>query len=238
MSARIKGSYGIDAPYVPIIMAGVVVVCVFLAFVNEKNIIWWLAWALLFALQVLIYLFTTTRGKFTIWSRIIDRLGLTGSEQVLDVGCGRGMVLITAAQHLTTGRAIGIDLWRSKDQSGNDPEATTRNAEVNGVAERITLETADMSKLPFPDNTFDLVTANVAIQNIKDRDLRRETILEIVRVTKPGGRIQIVDIQYSGQYRDDLKAFGAKDVLLRNLGPIGWFGNPFFASKLVSAHKP
>jgi arsenite methyltransferase len=48
---------------------------------------------------------------------LLDRLGLRGDERILDLGCVRGAVLL-AAQHLTTGRAVGVDLWRSRDQSG------------------------------------------------------------------------------------------------------------------------
>jgi hypothetical protein len=39
------------------------------------------------------------------------------------------------------------------------------------------------------------------------------------------------------QYRDDLLDCGVQEVVVRRLGPIGWFGNPFFASRLVSAVK-
>ena len=240
MRRRIQGSYGIDAPYVPIICAVATVGCLVLAILasGTSSAIWWSAWALVFAAQTVVYLNTTLRGKFAIWAALIDQQKFDGSEDVLDVGCGRGMVLITTALALKDGKATGIDLWRSRDQSGNDPAATTANAELNGIADRIELQTADMAKLPFADASFDAVTANVAIQNIKDRELRRQTISEMYRVTKPAGRILITDIQYVKEYRDDLITCGAKDVTVTRLGIRGWFGNPFFASTLVSARKP
>lgn len=240
MRRRIKGSYGIDAPYVPIISAVAAAGCIVLAILAKgtSSTIWWLAWALVIGAQAVVYMYTTLRGKFAIWTALVDQQRFDGSEAVLDVGCGRGMVLITTALALKDGKATGIDLWRSRDQSGNDPAATTANAELNGVADRIELQTADMTELPFADASFDAVTANVAIQNVKDRGLRRQTISEIYRVTKPSGRILITDIQYVKEYRDDLIACGAKDVTVKRLGIRGWFGNPFFASKLVSAHKP
>jgi hypothetical protein len=70
-----------------------------------------------------VYLHTTLRGKFRSWERELDRAGLKGDEQLLDLGCGRGAVLIEAARRLPAGHAVGVDLWTA-DQSGNRPEAT------------------------------------------------------------------------------------------------------------------
>jgi len=40
---------------------------------------------------------------------------------VLDVGCGRGLLLIGAARRLTTGKAVGVDIWQAEDRVGNLP---------------------------------------------------------------------------------------------------------------------
>jgi len=61
-----------------------------------------------------------------------------GHERVLDVGCGRGLLPIGAAKHLTTGHATGIDLWSNVDMGSNSPEATHRNTAIEGVADRTT----------------------------------------------------------------------------------------------------
>ena len=240
MGGKIKGSYGIDAPYVPVLMLVVAVVCgVFAVFkVWSTPSIVWIVIGLAFVVQAAIYLNTTLRGKFKIWRTIISDLGLKGDERALDVGCGRGMVLITTAGSLPNGTSVGIELWRSRDQSGNDPEVTKANAALNDVGDRVEIKTEDMTELSFPDASFDVVTANVAIQNVKDRQLRKHTIDEILRVTKPGGRIRIVDMQYVNQYRDDLVAAGATDVKVKYLGLNGVFGNMFAISRLVSASKP
>ena len=231
---RITGSYGIDAPYVPVAFGLATIAAVVLGVVLSESLwAWWIV-ALLFLAQLGIYLNTTLRGKFEVWGSILDDLNLTGAERTLDVGCGRGMVVIETARRLTTGHATGIDLWRSKDQSGNDREEARANTKLNEVSGKISLDTGDMAELPYRDNSFDLVTANVAIQNLKERERRRQAIQEILRVTAPGGRIRIVDIQYVGQYRDDLEALGADNTKVSGLGPRAWYGNPFFASELVS----
>src|ERR1035438_5167674 len=73
-------------------------------------------------------------GKRIVREQLIDGLALRGDETVLDVGCGRGLLLTSAARRLTTGKAIGIDLWQSDDLSGNRPEATLANAQAERCA--------------------------------------------------------------------------------------------------------
>ena len=140
-------------------------------------------------------------GKVRERERLLDLLTWTGRERVLDVGCGRGLLLIGAAKRLTAGgSAAGIDLWQQEDLSGNRPEATLENARLEGVAERVEVHTADMRKMPFPDASFDVVVSNVAIHNVYEREGREATMREIVRVLKPGGHVVIHDIRYVGDY--------------------------------------
>lgn len=235
---RLRGHYGIDAPYAPLLIGlGALLFALLAVWSTGFMRIWWTLWALLLVLMTLTYLHATLRGKFRLWERIADELDLSGDEQVLDLGCGRGMAMLTLARKLPDGTAVGVDLWRSRDQTGNDVAAAEANAEAVGVADRVEFRTADMSTLPFPDGSFDIVIANVSIQNIKDRDRRAVVIDEVLRVLVPGGRVRIADIQYTRQYPRDLTAAGARDVTVRSAGPGGWFGNPWFATRVVSARK-
>ena len=238
-SSKVAGNYGVDAPYVPIISFVAAIAMVVYGFVQVGFSRWiTFAIALLLFGQVVSYMYTTTKGKFVLWERIFGQLNLTGAARILDVGCGRGMVVITGLRAFPSAQGVGVDLWRSRDQSGNDPATTTANAQANGLADRLELRTEDMSDMHVASASFDVVTANVAIQNIKDRELRRKTIDQIHAATKPGGQIRIVDIQYVKQYAEDLATAGAVEVSIKNLGIKGWFGNPLYASKLVSATKP
>ena len=58
-------------------------------------------------------------GKLWARDRVLDGLKLRGDETVLDVGCGRGLLLIGAARRLTTGKAVGVDIWQAEDRVGN-----------------------------------------------------------------------------------------------------------------------
>jgi ubiquinone/menaquinone biosynthesis C-methylase UbiE len=172
-----------------------------------------------FVLAILaIYLHGTLRAKFLIWATLLDEAALRGDERILDMGCGRGAVLLMAAQHLTTGRGIGVDLWRSVDQSGNSVEATQRNAVAEGVADRVELHTADMTALPFPDDSFDVAVSSLAIHNISGRAGRQKAIDEAVRVLRPGGRLMIADVRGTRQYESRLVELGMQDVSRRVRG--------------------
>jgi ubiquinone/menaquinone biosynthesis C-methylase UbiE len=153
------------------------------------------------------------------------------------MGCGRGAVLTAVARRLTTGRVTGVDIWSRHDQSGNARDVTVRNASIEGVGDRVAIETGDMRALPFPDATFDLVVSSLAIHNIRANADRRQAIAEGFRVLKPGGRMVIADIRATRIYEDALKTLGASNVERRRLGWRFWWGNPVAATTLLTAAK-
>jgi ubiquinone/menaquinone biosynthesis C-methylase UbiE len=221
---RRRGSYGIDAPYAP---AGIALATVFVFVMAILSGRWQTFVPATFMLTALgFYLHSTLRGKFLVWADLLDQLHLRGDERILDMGCGRGAVLLMAAQHLTTGRAVGVDLWRSFDQSGNSIEVTRRNATAEGVAERVELHTGDMTALPFEDNSFDVIVSSLAIHNISGSAGREKAINEAVRVLRPGGRLMIADIKATGQYYAELAKLSMNDCARRRLGWRLWWGGP------------
>ncbi len=127
---------------------------------------------------------------------------------MLDAGCGRGLALIGCAKKLPRGKAVGIDLWAAKDLSNNHPEATRANAAAEGVADRVELETGDITRLPFSDASFDAVISMTVIHNISSRDGRDQALRELVRVLKPGGRIALFDLLHTSRYREVLQGTG------------------------------
>jgi arsenite methyltransferase len=183
------------------------------------------------------FLYTTRRGKFLEWDRILDRLHLGGDEAVLDMGCGRGAVLTAVARRLLTGRVTGIDIWSTKDQSGNARDVTLLNASLEGVSDRVQIETGDMRSLPYPDSTFDLVVSSLAIHNIRGNADRKRAIVEGFRVLRPGGRMVIADIRATALYAETLRSLGALNVERRRLGWRFWWGNPFAGTTLLTASK-
>jgi ubiquinone/menaquinone biosynthesis C-methylase UbiE len=148
-------------------------------------------------------------GKYLHWNEI---------SQTLDIGCGKGLLLIGAAKRLKTGVSIGIDIWNSKDQSENKESSTLQNADMEGVVEKINLLTADARKLPFDNETMDLVMSHWVIHNIEPENEQLKSLDEMYRVLKPGGAILLADIQNVKNYTTHLEAMGSKTVYYNDGG--------------------
>jgi SAM-dependent methyltransferase len=225
--------YGIDAPPLPALL-GAAGLAAGLAAARRRTGRTALATAAAVLLTGTgVYLHTTLRGKLRAWDGILDRAALSGDEDVLDLGCGRGAVLIAAARRLPNGRAIGVDLW-SFDQSGNRPEATLANAAAAGVADRVEVRSADMTSLPFPDDSFDVVTSAMALHNIPSTEGRLRALDEAVRVLRPGGRLFVADPWPMVRRYAAHLGHGT----LRPLGPGYWYSGPWLAVTLLQATLP
>jgi arsenite methyltransferase len=155
--------------------------------------------------------------KPKICNRILDSIPWRGDENVLDVGCGRGLFLVGAAKRLKTGKATGVDIWQSGDLSGNSAEAAQRNAKTEGVAGRVKIETADARELPFAAGSFDVVVSSLALHNLPSSQERAKALNEIARVLKPGGYLAILDIFRTAEYAKTLKQLSFTDVRLSPL---------------------
>jgi arsenite methyltransferase len=234
-----RGDYGYDAPHalVGFLVAGaaaLIAMAVSLRSAGTRAAIFG-GYAAFFFGNAFSFWYTTRRGKFEVWNEVLDGLDLRGDE--IDMGCGRGAVLTAVARRLKSGRVTGVDLWSTTDQSGNAREVTLRNASLEGVADRVEVETGDMRALPFPDGTFDLVVSSLAIHNIPSAEGRAKAVEEAWRVLKSGGRLAIADIRATSRYIDTLRSLGATTVNRRGLGWRFWYGNPFARTCLVTASK-
>lgn len=176
-----------------------------------------LAAGVTFAMIAVIMIWSSRVTKPKVIHRILDSIPWRGDENVLDIGCGRGLFLIAAAKRLKNGKATGVDIWRSEDLSENTAEAAMNNAKAEGVANRIKIENTDARKLPFGANSFDVVVSSLAIHNIDGTTERAKALREVARVLKPGGYLAILDIFHTGEYAKLLPQLGLSDVKLSPL---------------------
>jgi arsenite methyltransferase len=152
-------------------------------------------------------------GKLRVRERLLAQVPWRGDERVLDVGCGRGLLLVGAAKRAPRGRVFGLDVWHSVDQANNSAGATLANAQAEGVSARVALATADMRAIPYPEACFDAITSSWAIHNIPTREGRAQAVHEILRVLRPGGWIAIADIERIDEYVDLLQAAGMSQLV-------------------------
>jgi ubiquinone/menaquinone biosynthesis C-methylase UbiE len=157
-------------------------------------------------------------GKLRIRDQILELIPWRGDERVLDVGCGRGLLLIGAARRLTTGKAIGLDRWVAGALTGNRPEAVLENARLEGVLDRVEVKQGDVRQLPFADDSFDVAVSNFVVHEVNNRAEREQMLREMVRVLKPGGRLALVDFIFTGQCVRVLQAIGVADAKRARVG--------------------
>jgi ubiquinone/menaquinone biosynthesis C-methylase UbiE len=111
-------------------------------------------------------------------------LGLTSDSFVLELGCGSGGYALHLAENVGC-RLVGLDI--------NKPGVRNANqlAVARGLASQVRFEECDASKkLPFDDNTFDAVFSNDVLCHLPGR---REVLVEMFRLLKPGGRMLFSD---------------------------------------------
>ena len=107
------------------------------------------------------------------------------------------------------------------------------NAAAAGVTDRVEVHTADMTALPFPDGSFDVVTSALAIHNIRVPEGRYRAVDEAMRVLRPGGQLLIADPWPMARKYAAHIGHGT----LRGLGPGYWYGGPWLGITLLHAVK-
>ncbi len=133
----------------------------------------------------------------------IELLALNGSEKVLDAGSGRGIFAIETAKKLSSGSVTAIDLWEPEkvrhirhqhkfsQPSENTVANALKNARIEGVSEKIDFINMDVNHLDFDPDTFDSAICGFIIGHQGEYSLN--TLKEIRRVLKPGGRLLVID---------------------------------------------
>jgi ubiquinone/menaquinone biosynthesis C-methylase UbiE len=110
---------------------------------------------------------------------IIKSIQPNGKDKILDIAAGTGEPGLTIAGMLDGGSVVITDL--AEDMIAIAKE----NAEKRGLKNVETMA-ADVSELPFPDNSFDAISCRMGFMFFPDMQLAAN---EMVRVLKPGGRL-------------------------------------------------
>lgn len=150
------------------------------------------------------------RGKFVMRDFMLDKIKWKGNENVLDVGTGRGLFMIGAAKHLTTGKSIGIDIWNEEDLSGNTVENAYKNAGLEHVSDKVEIKNEDVRQMSFANDSFDVVFSMYCLHNIEEKSQQEKACFEIARVLKSGGKALIGDFVPTRDYANYFAKAGLK----------------------------
>jgi ubiquinone/menaquinone biosynthesis C-methylase UbiE len=123
---------------------------------------------------------------------IIAGLKLTGSETVLDVGCGLGDDAFELARLVGSGgRVVGVDVSENMITTACDRAAVQKLA--------VEFEVGDAQALRFADATFDACRTERMLMHVPDAD---RAFAEMVRVIRRGGRLSVFDFDWETQIVD------------------------------------
>jgi arsenite methyltransferase len=240
-----KPNYGIDAPGV---VKGLIISALIL------SIFYWICFFLLgqspLAFKIclmatistcvcmsgtaILMILSSWYGKIYQAEVMLDKISWKGNEQVLDVGCGRGLLAVKVAKRLNKeGHVTGIDIWNSKDLSGNSLSSAMKNVQIENVVARVSLQDGDACGIEFDENSFDVVVSNLTIHNIESMEDRFVALDEMMRVVKPGGYLLIQDMFCTHEYFEYLSL--SEDVAQMVFSGFQWKIFPF--SRILVVQK-
>ena len=117
--------------------------------------------------------------------KTVAALALPPNAQVLDLATGTGDLAIMIAQRHVDAEVTGVDPSVGMLRVGH------KKIEKVGLDARVRLIEGDAQSLPFESNTFDGTTIAFGIRNVPDRF---RGLQEMARVTRPGGRVAILEL--------------------------------------------
>ena len=135
-----------------------------------------------------LWYWTSKNCKLKLRGQILAGISFKGDDKVLDVGCGRGLLLAGAAKKAPKGKSTGVDIWQAEDLSGNTKEAALANVKTEGVVDKVKIETGDATSLPFTEAAFDVVVSSLCLHNIPALEGRAKAVTEITASPNQVGR--------------------------------------------------
>jgi len=152
---------------------------------------------------------------------VLSNLNWSGEGQILDIGCGSASLTIGLAKKYKDAQVIGIDYWGGQWEYSK--KVCEKNAEIEGVAKRVTFQKASVEALPFNDGSMDVVVSNLVFHEVGGVKDKRELIREALRVVKKGGKFVFQDLflwkQIYGEpdeLMETVRGWGIEEVELIN----------------------
>lgn len=127
------------------------------------------------------------------WQKACANLGLAdGRGTILDIGCGAAALTVRCAKAFPNATLVGMDYWGTEWSYAK--EQCERNAQIEGVSQRLSFQKGDAAKLDFADETFDGAVSNFVFHEVRSQPDKRKVVREALRVVKKGGAFAIQDM--------------------------------------------
>ena len=125
-------------------------------------------------------------GIHRLWKRVtIEMSGVRPGHTVLDIAGGTGDLAAKFSRIVgSEGTVVLADINDSMLKVGRDRLVD------RGITDNVRFSQADAQHLPFPDNTFDVITIAFGLRNVTDKDMALRSML---RVLKPGGKLLVLE---------------------------------------------
>ena len=125
-------------------------------------------------------------GIHRLWKRVtIEMSGVRPGHSVLDIAGGTGDLAAKFSRIVgPEGTVVLADINDSMLKVGRDRLVD------RGITDNVRFSQADAQYLPFPDNTFDVITIAFGLRNVTDKDMALRSML---RVLKPGGKLLVLE---------------------------------------------
>lgn len=123
---------------------------------------------------------------------LVQHLDWDGKGRLLDIGCGAGALTIRCAKKFKSAQLVGMDYWGAGWSYAQ--KQCESNAEIEGVADRVTFQKGDAAKLDFKDGEFDAVVSNFVFHEVQTAPDKRDVIREALRVLCKGGAFALQDM--------------------------------------------
>jgi arsenite methyltransferase len=118
---------------------------------------------------------------------VLRLLAPAAGERVLDIGSGPGLLAGELAAAVgPTGRVCGVDV-------SADMLALARARDLPAGSAPVEYLSAEVERLPYPDNTFDLAVSTQVLEYVPDV---KAALAEAYRVLRPGGRLLLLDTDW------------------------------------------